>query len=913
MALEPQHVPGDNAEAGPSRPRPPSRPPPPSTDPRKLLTPGAVRRALHQLQSHSRQVDADLASTVDSSLHRIASSQESISSLAPQIDLLSEEATVLRTRLVDAAQTSDRITGAVRVLDDEKRRLATAKAWLTATQDLKASLATLASAVDQGDWELATRHAQKAMAVPLEVVESEFAQRVVPSTEQPLAPAQTLLELRKKLLDVFTQRFHHATTQSKDEAEASRFFRLFPLVGWRKEGLQAYSTFARGMIREKGKQILAASHRGNVGAAQLLTALFEQLALLIDTHQRVVDRHYGEGNFAAGVMPGLQEECDEIGGKIVEGWVERTAVMRRLAEANAYSFSYLANLGPSGVGAGSSPNVAANKFGLPGRPSTPMGRPGTPAARTSVDEPQVPDGREVDRLLHELAAMAARWATYRRFLKGRLTSEKIDTAGSGEQRADGGFKDFHRRSSIDASAVAAAVASPALGENTTDSARPNVITASKLLRTSSLAKRFDTLLADIYCPLERWYLRSSLEKAHRIDTFDPTSRPLTSTILDDAFFLLRASSTRILSTCHPPTIATALRSVRTIADDDYAQVLVRRMEAVWRSVGGALSGPDGPRKETATREMRSGFVRYLNVLGVSVRYAERVVGDLGSEGHLGSLFPGDDDEEDEEDDDDEAEAQADNAAPDLPRQPKALIRHHLTTHLGALPTRLRSAQRTELEHLFDHVTRPRLRTLLFADVFRDVRYDVRTEEEYAAAEERDWVRRRFARGWDAIVATPFRETFDEENFEEYVGLAVEAFVRPWEKAIITAAGAGGGGGASPLPAFSRFTELGALRFDKDWRAIAAHVGEQTQGGRTGGGGGSGAAVRDRFARISQIAYVLCLDEDEDEDGPVGEGEGGVEGEQGQRGGIYESGATSGFSWRLSASEVRAVRALRTAA
>lgn len=890
---------GSSAEAGPSKLRhASSRPPPSSTDPAKLLTPGAVRRALTQLNAHSQQVDDDLSRTVSSSLQRITTSQQSISSLAPQIDLLSEEANVLRSRLVDAARTSDRITGAVRVLDDEKKRLAIARAWLTATQDLKASLSTLSTAIDQGDWELATRHAQKAMSVPPEVINSEFAARVVPSTEQPLTPAQTLLELREKLLAVFTQRFHHATMESRDEAEASRFFRLFPLVGWRSEGLDAYSTFARGMIREKGKAILTAAHRGNVPHAQLLTALFEQLALLIDTHQAVVDRHYGDGNFAAGVMPGLQDECDEIGLKIIEGWVETTQVMRRLTEARAYKFSYLANLGAAGASTASSSSGGggANKFGIPGRPSTPLGRPGTPAAggaRASMDEPQMPDGREVDRLLHELASMAARWATYRRFLKGRLTSERVDAKQDAIAADAGGFKDFHRRSSIDGSAIAAAAAGASKHDSTAAATiKADVVTASKLLSTSALAHRFDSLLSDVYCPLERWYLRSSLEKAHRIDTCDPSTRPLTSSILDDAFFLLRASATRILSTCHPATIGTALRGVRIVADDDYAQVLVRRMEAVWRSVGGALAGPDGPRKETATREMRAHFVRYLNVLGVSVRYAERILADLGSEAHLESLFPGGDDDDDEEEED------AANVPSDLPRNDKGLARHHLTTHLSALPSRLRSAQRTELEHLFQHVTRPRLRTLLFADVFREVRYDVRTEEEYAAAEDKDWVRRRFARGWDAIVAAPFRETFDEDNYDEYVGLAVEAFVRPWEKAMV-----GAGNTSSSLPAFTRFTELGALRFDKDWRAVAAHVGEQTKGG------GGASAVRDKFARIAQIAYVLCLDEDEDDEALGATAVSAGDEKHGSHG-IYEAGATSGFSWRLSASEVKAVRALR---
>lgn len=65
--------------------------------------------------------------------------------------------------------------------------------------------------------------------------------------------------------------------------------------------------------------------------AQLLTGLFEHLALLIDQHQPVVDRHYGPGNFARGVMQGLQEECDRLGGRVVENWSEERGVKRKVS------------------------------------------------------------------------------------------------------------------------------------------------------------------------------------------------------------------------------------------------------------------------------------------------------------------------------------------------------------------------------------------------------------------------------------------------------------------------------------------------------------------------------------------------------------------------------------------------------
>ncbi|CAO1618765.1 unnamed protein product [Jaminaea pallidilutea] len=851
---------------------------PASTDPNSLTTPAAVRRALSELTSHSRRLDDAIETVTASSLQRVNTSQTSIAALAPQVELLSEEAKVLESRLVDASKTSDRISGAVRRLDEERKRIRIASAWVQWVQDLKASLASLASAIDQGDWELATRHTQKAMATPQEVIESEFARRVVPSTEQPLPPSQTLETLRTQLLNVFTQRFKQAI-QAKEQAEASRFFKMLPQIGWRAEGLAAYCDFAQGMIREKGKAILEATTRGGTAVhSQLLTALFEQLALLISTHQPVVDRHYGPGNFAIGVMPGLQAECDSIGGRIVDSWMEKTAAARMLQDARAFIFHFLANLGTSSSSSNRSKQGpgSASVFGLPGRPGTPSGptRPGTPMS--AVDENQGPDGRDVDRLLGELAAMASRWATYRQFLQDRLSPahglQSSQEATGTTQPSEGELKDF-RRGSVDST-----MSVPA-HQGHGESREEGSVTAQSILSSSALAAKLDGLLEDIYCPLERWYLRSSLEKAHRIDSPDLSARPLSSSVLDDAFFLLRSSLTRILSTCHLTTITSSIRSVRTIADDDYIQVLVRRMESTWRNAGGALAGPDGPRKESATREMRTQYVLYLNVLNVSATYAERILSDLSSERHLGALSLTDSEYE------------------------ETLER---VRSLEVVPSRLRSAQKTEMEHLFNQITRGRIRSLL-TDTFKGVSYDITSDADFQEIEFQDVVRKRFIRGWEALVLNPFSQVFNESNFEEYLNLCIEAFVRPLEKTIISSSGSTTAATTTTGASTWRFTELGALRFDKDWRGLVAYLSEQAT---------PSGEVRDKFARIQQIAYVLSLDVDEEGGAAAATASATVDGlgsgAEVSDDGIYESGAASGFSWRLSASEVKAVRSLRIA-
>lgn len=212
---------------------------------------------------------------------------------------------------------------------------------------------------------------------------------------------------------------------------------------------------------------------------------------------------------------------------------------------------------------------------------------------------------------------------------------------------------------------------------------------------------------------------------------------------------------------------------------------------------------------------------YLNVLSISSTYAERIIGDLSSPSYLSSLFTAGGAEWEE-------------------------VQTRLEG-LHSLPDRLRSAQRTEMEHLFVQVTRPRLRALL-QDSYRDVHYSL-TEEAFHDAEYHDLFFRRFTKGFDHIVCAPFRHVFSDANFDAYFALCVENVVRPWERLLLTGSTTSSVHNAYPhanshahAPTQGmRFTEWGAMRFDKDWRSVSSFLSAQTSSGE----------VRDKFARLQQ--------------------------------------------------------------
>ena len=97
----------------------------------------------------------------------------------------------------------------------------------------------------------------------------------------------------------------------------------------------------------------------------------------------------------------------------------------------------------------------------------------------------------------------------------------------------------------------------------------------------------------------------------------------------------------------------------------------------------------------------------------------------------------------------------------------------------------------------------------------------------------------------------------ENNYRLFFGFALDVLIRPWEKLVL------GQKYNEVLPTFPLhlrtkffkhtlflFSQLGAVRFDRDLRAITTYLSSQTAFGD----------VREKFVRLQQIATLLNLDQ-----------------------------------------------------
>ncbi|EIM90524.1 COG4-domain-containing protein [Stereum hirsutum FP-91666 SS1] len=742
----------------------------PRPSPASLTTLPQILSALSSLQSEESEL-SDSLSQLLSSQEPILDSLARVQALAPRIDDLYSEASLLSDKVSATARTAERVGGRVRTLDEEMRRVREANERVGQVMELKSSLSALQKSMESQDWESATRHCARAMALPDEVISGPFAETAVPTSESHLPPAQTLQAARDTLLDVFRRQFDEATA-ARDAAATTRFFKLFPAIGWEAEGLEAYAAFVVDLV--KVRPPASAKTSSPLYYITSLTALFESIAMIIDQHQPVVEKYYGAGKMV-NVIVRLLQECDRVAKSLTESWEEERSMKRMIA-----------NVVPSPIAA--SP---ANRR--------------QPTQGSAVEDEV--DAREIDKVISEAAGMASRWNLFRRFLYDRLREQDPD-GQTVTPRGGTPVPSTQNYPEIDSK-----LPPPVIPE------------ALKMVDSSACNQLFDDLLSAYYTPLEVWYTRSAIEKAHRLSTPDALSSPATTTTPDDAFYILKVVLTRLISTGSPRALERTSVLLRDVIERDYAGVIKRKMDDVYRTAG-AMRG------EKAERESRLSFITLLNDLDISSSHMERLIKDLVTAPTIDQGFLNE----------------------------EAPIAKSSISAFNNLVPKFRSVLRSGIEQLFNQLLRPKMRTFL-TDVYKDVSY-VLDEDAYNQSEYQDVVRKRFVKAWEGLVEG-YKDTFTEGNFRLFFGLALDILIRPWEKYIMSI----------------RYSELGAIRLDRDLRAITTHLSSQTAFGD----------VREKFVRLQQISTIANLDQEEDVD---------------------EFYSSSGIPWKLTEQEARTIAGLK---
>ncbi|GAA5976610.1 hypothetical protein JCM10908_005566 [Rhodotorula pacifica] len=780
-------------------------------EPAALATRQDIEQSLAMLSAKESDLDERLAKLIQSR-GRLTSQLRALENLRQVVRGISGEAGHMANEVAVVAETAERVGAKVRGLDEEQSRVKECIDMVQAVQDLKSAIAALDAAMQKQDWEAATRSMQRAMAIDAEVISSGFAEAVVPTSDLPSTPAATLSQLRASLLETFVASFRSAAA-ANDTNNINRYFKLFPIIQEDSKGLEVYAEWVSGIVRAK-TGALSTKSQSPTHFSALLTTLFEAIALILSQHQTVVEKYYGEDKMIS-VAGSLMSETDQIGLKVLANWEEERRIRRRVGEVRAHRFAgvgVLRKAAAAQLAKSASPHITQGGFG--------EGASGV-TTNAAQEEGEI-SPRETDAVLSELTMMSGRWQLLRRFLYGSLQSEEVSVPSASQPNT----------------------------AEATDPEEANLAVAED----SALGKAIGKQLNEVYLPLEVWYLRSAIERAHLVDEPDLTSSPNVSSSLDDIFFIVKKVLHRVVSTSNIANLLIFNKELRIVLDQDVAEIWRARIEGAFKELAASTSGQNSmaigvggisgvaaiagrgreEERERREKEARTTFIVYLNDLDTAASYTTRLIDELVSSDSLVSAF-------------------FLNSEFERARTSLSLVRNSQEKFHGVV--------KAGLDQLFNQLVRPKLRPLL-SDVYKDVSYKL-DEDGYNEAEYRDEVRKRFAKGWDGLLSG-FQDSLTESNYNLFFSTAVNVLVRPWESMIRG----------------MKYSELGALRLDRDIRSILSHLISQAPY--------ASGSLRESFSRLQQIATLLTLDSLEEADEVL-----------------------SASGNRLTASEVKAVWALRT--
>ena len=380
---------------------------------------------------------------------------------------------------------------------------------------------------------------------------------------------------------------------------------------------------------------------------------------------------------------------------------------------------------------------------------------------------QLPDPRALEGTLQELLLMIARGEEYLGWVEDRLKGATAEADG------DQGSADL-------LSGLRSKSLNTALGE-----------------------------LQGFYCLLERCYLERSIAKAAAMDKLP--AEGLTSSLVDDAFYLLLKCARRAAASRSPQCLCNVLSNINQILVSDVKAAVQRRLRGSVQRLLSGLSAEDaeidaGPGRGGAEGGERGRIgqrgvgeaAAALNNLDVCSEYIQKLRREL------------------------ERTAQATPyAAPDKDR-----IRSCLGD-LGKTAGDYRALSSSALEAVARGIV-PRLRSNL--DILTGISYEL-SETDYSAYEAEDpWAQRVLASLEEC--SAQLQPLLTQANYDSVVHLIIDAIVGRIEAVLMQ----------------KRFNQLGALQLDKEVRGLVSQTSSLTE--RT---------VRDKFARLSHISTALNLD------------------------------------------------------
>ncbi|KAK6519896.1 hypothetical protein TWF506_000191 [Arthrobotrys conoides] len=710
-------------------------------------------------------------SKISSRLSALLASQDELSRELSRLDLIRARlgTQVVAARglsagmLSSASSTASRISSAVKQLDIEQENVRQTLSFVEAVVELKTCVLGVSGSMGAAqDWETAANYLARAALVPDHILHSEFAEEMVPTSEEPEPPAKTLSNAAESLCGLFLREFDKAA-KAGDGEKITRYFKLFPLIGRSDTGLEVYGGYVCRGVAERMRAVRGRKNDGPSFYAGSLQSLFEYMAGLVERHTPLVERHYGVGRMVK-VIDKLQIEVDTQGGIVIDSFWEERSIQRKLSDIKSYAFSFLVQSFLS------TPSVSA------GTPRSSSPRPGALGASRNSEDDSV-DVKEIDSHLNELGVMLSRWSLYSRFIARKCLPPPTE---------------------------------PPTSPNGSAPEAPLII--PPVIKKSVLSTRVDAKLSTPFEVMTTFFFRRSVEKAFQLDELPPDlhlnpSRPLKNTTtpyitlsVDDVMYLVRNVLKRSLSTLSSGLVLKVIASVKRILEGDFVGMMQRRMQHDSYPKSNNVNSPPPDDKVVA-------FCVLTNNLDVSIDYITRIIQTFS---------------EPSEDNHTNGPQQAGKEKEGLESQfpfvgEAASVKNALNSLVNGFTTRAGNLHENAIEVIFNQVIRPRLRPLM-SESFSGVEYIVREVDLNGAHQGDDEsdgegrganaVTSRFAAGFHHLVF-PLKRVLTANSYDKLLRTTATSVANLLAKRLWGLAG--------------KINELGAIRLERDVSGVIAVV------------------------------------------------------------------------------------------
>ncbi|SPP81705.1 conserved oligomeric Golgi complex subunit 4 [Drosophila guanche] len=483
------------------------------------------------------------------------------------------DSTKLNMQIVNTAQLAESVSAKVRRLDLARCRASECQQRVHDLIDLQLCSQGVVKAVIEEDFEKGAAHVARFLAMDQQLLHRTADDVSITSVSDAV---QTLEDATEKIRELISRRFDEAV-KSNDLASVERFFKIFPLVGYHRIGIDKFSKYICLKLSDKAQKelrnvqdIAKAECRLQLAYADRLTSILENFARVVEVNQPIVEAYYGQESASLiDMIAILQEECDaEAKNLLLEFNKNRQIVYR---SKQVYECTQRSSNG----------TTSSNSIPSLGHYRKPSGG--------SIDKL---NPKEIDAIIAEITVMHSRVELYFRFMRRRMQIH-VDTCVPEKEDQIIIMNRYER-----------------------------------IVKNADLRRQMQEILST-YLLFERYFMEESVLKAIGLDKYEAGQQ--CSSIVDDVFFILRKSIRRALTTQSINGTCAVINNVAACLDGDFIAALKTPLKSGYTSgyidLAQAYNAiqttlQQGKLHSTDADRSRTNFLVQLNNADMSTEYIE---------------------------------------------------------------------------------------------------------------------------------------------------------------------------------------------------------------------------------------------------------------------------------------------------